>query len=105
MAVGCIQALKCHTGECPAGVATQSRWLQRGLDVDDKSQRASRYLKGFRKELLQVAHASGYVHPLLFRGSDIEFSTGVNKFTNLDEVLGYRRDAVTFTRWDDYGPL
>lgn len=105
MAVGCIQALKCHTGECPAGVATQSRWLQRGLDVDDKSQRASRYLKGFRKELLQVAHASGYVHPLLFRGSDVEFSTGVNKFTNLDEVLGYKRDPVTFTRWEDYGPI
>ncbi|MEC9073065.1 MAG: FMN-binding glutamate synthase family protein, partial [Myxococcota bacterium] len=105
LSVGCIQALKCHTGECPAGVATQSRWLQRGLDVDNKSQRATRYLRGFRKELLQVAQASGHAHPLLFRGSDIEFSTGVNSFTSLDEVLGYKRDPVTFTRWEDYGPL
>ena len=105
MSIGCIQALKCHTGECPAGVATQSTWLQRGLEVNTKSERAARYLKGFRKELLQVAHASGHCHPLLFRGSQVEFSSGVNKFSSLDEVIGYRRDPVTFTRWEDYGPI
>ena len=32
LAVGCIQAQKCHTGECPTGVATQNPWLARGLD-------------------------------------------------------------------------
>ena len=30
MAIGCIQALKCHTDHCPAGVATQNRWLTSG---------------------------------------------------------------------------
>ena len=25
MAIGCIQAQRCHTGTCPTGVATQSR--------------------------------------------------------------------------------
>ena len=29
--IGCIQALRCHTNECPTGVATQSAWRQRGL--------------------------------------------------------------------------
>ncbi|MBT8488541.1 MAG: FMN-binding glutamate synthase family protein, partial [Gemmatimonadetes bacterium] len=27
MAVGCIQAQRCHTGHCPTGVATQNPWL------------------------------------------------------------------------------
>ena len=66
MSIGCIQAQKCHDGHCPAGVATQNWWLQRGLDVDDKTNRAARYTKGFRKELLSLAHAAGYVE--LFYG-------------------------------------
>ena len=104
MSIGCIQAQKCHTGECPAGIATQSWWLQRGVDVGNKGVRAARYLQGFRYELLQVSHASGYHHPCQFRGSDVEFSTGVNNFTTLDAVLGYKRDTVEFTAWEDYGP-
>ena len=38
-ALGCIQAQKCHTDECPTGVATQNAWLQRGLDPHLKSVR------------------------------------------------------------------
>ena len=34
MSIGCIQAQRCHTGRCPTGVATQNRWLMRGLDPD-----------------------------------------------------------------------
>ena len=44
MAVGCIQAQRCHTGHCPTGVATQSRWLARGLDPADKSVRLANYV-------------------------------------------------------------
>src|SRR3712207_8013078 len=32
LAIGCIQAQKCHTDTCPTGVATQNKWLARGLD-------------------------------------------------------------------------
>ena len=31
LAIGCIQAQKCHTDTCPTGVATQNAWLARGL--------------------------------------------------------------------------
>ncbi len=101
MAVGCIQAQKCHTGHCPAGVATQNAWLQAGLDVPLKAERARRYLKSFRKELLSLAWAAGYEHPGQFMPDDIEFSTGVNQFSDLESVLGYRKDAVPFTRFAD----
>lgn len=43
MAVGCIQALKCHTDKCPTGVATQDARRQWALDVDDKAQRVKNY--------------------------------------------------------------
>ena len=43
MAVGCIQAQKCQTGKCPSGVATQSNWRQRALDVDSKAIRVKNY--------------------------------------------------------------
>ena len=91
LAVGCIQAQKCHTGHCPAGVATQNVWLQSGLDVTDKAERIANYVKGFRKELLALSRAAGYAHPVEFSGNDIEFASGVNQFRTLTDVLGYVR--------------
>jgi glutamate synthase domain-containing protein 2 len=41
LAIGCIQAQRCHTGSCPTGVATQSKWLMHGLDPDVKHARAA----------------------------------------------------------------
>ncbi len=96
LAIGCIQAQKCHTGHCPAGVATHHPWLQAGLDVGDKSERLARYLRQFRKEILALAHASGYEHPAQFEAGDVEFGTGSGRFAMLDEVLGYRADPVPF---------
>ena len=102
LAIGCIQAQKCHTGHCPAGVATQSKWFQAGLDVQGKGDRMARYLKSFRKELITLAHAAGYQHPSQFTGQDIELSTGVSSFSTLSEVLGYEKDEVAFTEMLDY---
>ena len=102
MSIGCIQAQKCHTDHCPAGVATHNRWLQAGLDIDDKATRFARYVKTFRKELLSLSHAMGYEHPVQVGGDDIEFSTGTNKFTTLRDLLGYSRDPTEFTKMEDY---
>ncbi len=44
MAVGCIQAQRCHTGHCPTGVATHNRWLMRGLDPTLKADRLANYI-------------------------------------------------------------
>ncbi|MBT3586028.1 MAG: FMN-binding glutamate synthase family protein [Halobacteriovoraceae bacterium] len=102
ISVGCIQAQKCHTGECPAGIATQNSWLQAGVNVEKKSKAFANYMQSFRKELLSLSHAAGYEHPLQFTGADIEFSSGVNKFSPLDDILCYKRDSVEFTTMRDY---
>jgi glutamate synthase domain-containing protein 2 len=65
LSIGCIQAQRCHTGHCPTGVATQNRWLMRGLDPTLKSARLANYLATLRKELLHLANATGHAHPAL----------------------------------------
>lgn len=102
MSIGCIQAQHCHTDFCPAGIATQNKWLQSGIDIDDKAHRFKRYIKNFRKELLSLAHASGYQHPAQFRGNDIDISVGNHNIVLLEELIGYCRAPATFTHMKDY---
>ena len=65
MAIGCIQAQRCHTGFCPTGVATQNKWLMRGLVPSLKSARLANYIVTLRKELLAISRACGLEHPAL----------------------------------------
>jgi glutamate synthase domain-containing protein 2 len=76
LAVGCIQAQRCHTGRCPTGVAAQSPWLQRGLDPDWASERMANYVAGLRAELLRLARTCGVAHPALVTGDQIELLDG-----------------------------
>ena len=72
MAIGCIQAQECHTGFCPTGVATQRKWLMRGLTPGVKSHNFANYLTNLRKEILQLCHACGVVHPGLITTDHFE---------------------------------
>ncbi len=72
LAIGCIQAQICHTGKCPTGVATQDKWLMRGLDPTDKGARLANYLVTLRKEILQLSHACGVVHPAFITTDQFE---------------------------------
>lgn len=95
MAVGCIQAQRCHTGHCPTGVATQSRWLARGLDPADKSVRLANYVIGLRTELSRLAQAMGADHPSLVDPSGVEVRGPDGRLTPLLEAVGYGPEA-----WD-----
>ncbi len=53
---------------------------------------------------MALAHTAGYEHPCQFRATDIELSTGVNKFSTLDQVLGYTADKPLFTSMYDLAP-
>ncbi len=72
LAIGCIQAQRCHTGHCPTGVATQNRWLMRGLDPTSKAARFANYVRILRKELLRLSRACGVPHPALVTTDHIE---------------------------------
>jgi glutamate synthase domain-containing protein 2 len=89
MAIGCIQAQRCHTGRCPTGIATQSAWLQRGLVPDRASQRLAHYISGMRYELLRLANACGVEHPALVPARQIELLDG-ERTVSAAERFGYR---------------
>jgi glutamate synthase domain-containing protein 2 len=95
MSIGCIQAQICHTNRCPAGVATQNKWLQSGIDIPLKSERFANYVKAFRKELNEISHAAGYEHPCQFTMDDIKLSMGDNNLTlTLNEIFNYEKDEI-----------
>jgi glutamate synthase domain-containing protein 2 len=89
LAIGCIQAQKCHTDTCPTGVATQNTWLTRGLDPALKSVRAANYIKTLRRDLVKVAEACGVEHPGLIDTGLVEVLDGRTSSTPLREVYGY----------------
>ncbi len=88
--IGCIQAQRCHTGRCPSGVATQSAWLQHGLDPALKSVRCANYLATLRFEMLSVARACGYVHPALVPVDAIELLDADLKSAQVGELFDYQ---------------
>ena len=89
IAIGCIQALRCHDDHCPTGIATQNAWLTRGLDVPLKSERAGNYLRAWRREMLKLAEACGVVHPALIGPDDVEILLGHRSATPLRDLVGY----------------
>lgn len=98
MSIGCIQAQLCHTNRCPAGVATQSKWLQAGIDPTLKSERFYNYVKYFRKELLELTHASGYEHPCQYTMDDVEATTDdAQQMKSLEATYGYSKSEVPYT--------
>ena len=88
LAIGCIQARICHTGKCPTGVATQDKWLMRGLDPTDKSAKLANYIVVLRKEILQLCHAIGVEHPALVTGESFEILGENYASRTLAETLG-----------------
>jgi glutamate synthase domain-containing protein 2 len=58
-AVGCIQAMKCHTNHCPTGVATQDPGLARALHVPDKIDRAANFQQAVVASAAQMVASMG----------------------------------------------
>jgi glutamate synthase domain-containing protein 2 len=96
LAVGCIQALRCHTNRCPTGVTTQSRWLSHGLDPQLKSVRLANYVVTLRKELLALSRACGVNHPALVTAHQIEILDNRFGARTVADLLGGRGRGLSF---------
>ena len=99
MAIGCIQAQRCHTGKCPTGVATQNPWLVHGLDPELKAARLANYVLVLRKDLLTLSRACGVTHPAFvsldhFDVLDDRFGTNAAR-----DVFGYQPDWGVPAAW------
>src|SRR5205085_5128677 len=63
MALGCIQAQTCHTGNCPTGVTTQDSLRERALVVPDKADRVFYFHHSTLHALKELAQAASLAHP------------------------------------------
>jgi len=88
MALGCIQALRCHTNHCPVGVATTDPGLYKGLHVPSKAERVAHYHEKTIHALKEVSEAMG-----------------IQSFSNLSKRDFYRRiDTHTQSNFEEVFP-
>ena len=62
-ALGCIQAMKCASGQCPTGVTATNTKLIRGLVPADKAERVARYADRMIHDVEMISHSCGVEHP------------------------------------------
>jgi len=62
-ALGCIQALKCHTNNCPTGITTHQEHLVNGLNPSNKATRVASYIKSMLYEVGVISHSCGVPEP------------------------------------------
>ena len=63
IAIGCIQAYRCNTNNCPTGIATNKESLERGLDITDKGHRVNNFHKRTVLSLSDLISAAGLHSP------------------------------------------
>jgi glutamate synthase domain-containing protein 2 len=91
LAIGCIQAQRCHTNHCPTGVATHHPWLVRGVDPTSKAARLANYIIMLRKDVLALSRACGVPHPALITADQLELLDGRFGTKTVADVFGYGR--------------
>ncbi|GJL93984.1 MAG: FMN-binding glutamate synthase family protein [Hyphococcus sp.] len=89
--IGCIQALRCHTNNCPTGVTTHKKSLQSGLDPKLKSKRVSKYVEKMRKDVAMIAHSCGAAHARNLKSFHVRIVQDDGSSVPLDELLARRR--------------
>ena len=88
LAIGCIQAQRCHTDICPAGIATHRKWLMAGLDPQLKSARLANYLATLQHEMQKLTFSTGLDHPSHITGENFEVLTSDFRARSAAKVFG-----------------
>ena len=88
-ALGCIQALRCHTNTCPTGVTTHNKRLQRGLVVEEKYQRVANYVRNVNKEIDMIAHSCGCRHARELKREHVRIVQSANHSIALNMLYPY----------------
>lgn len=88
LALGCIQALECHTNHCPTGIATQKKSLERAIDIKGAAERVKTYADVLYKETQMLAESCGYKTPTDITPDDIMVVTSPGHLDYLSELHG-----------------
>jgi glutamate synthase domain-containing protein 2 len=89
LALGCIQALRCNTNQCPTGVATQNPALIAGLHAPSKAERVRSFHARTLESLQDLLGAMGLRHPDELRPRDIFRRVDDLKVQHLGELYEF----------------
>ena len=93
-ALGCIQALRCHTNTCPTGVTTHNKRLQRGLVVEEKYLRVANYCRNMNREIDMLAHSCGCRHARELASEHVRIVQSANHSVALNMLYPYPEAGV-----------
>jgi len=85
--IGCINALKCHTNECPTGVTSHKPELKQGLVIEEKRFRTANYLATVREGVFMLAASCGIESPVLFERHHVTFKDRNATTIRMDKVM------------------
>lgn len=98
-ALGCIQALRCHTNNCPTGITSHDPRYTEGLDPTSKAVRVYNYARNMEYEIGVISHSCGVKEPRELKRSHarIVASNGLSVSMSTlypDKVPGAKLDLV-----------
>ena len=108
-ALGCVQSMHCHTGNCPTGVATQKDCRQRGLIVEDKGPRVARFQHQTLHSLREIVIAMGLESPWdieprdmreRLNGAKSNAIDAIYSFVEPGELIDGTDNSLLKTHWD-----
>lgn len=89
LSLGCIQARKCNSNECPVGVATQNPSLVKGLIVEPKAARVARFHAETVRAATELMGAAGLASPTDLRPWHIMRRVSQLETRHYGEIVDY----------------
>jgi len=89
IAVGCIQAQRCHLNTCPVGVATTDPKLMKALVVEEKQYRVLNYIVTLRAGLASLAAAAGLESPTGFTRHHAVYRDAYGRLHSAEQLFPY----------------
>lgn len=87
--IGCVQSMRCHTGTCPTGVATQVEWRQKGLNVEDKAERVTEFHKQTLAAMRDIVVAMGLESPWEIKPAELHERTNSARSDSMDRIYKF----------------
>ncbi|BBH23674.1 FMN-binding glutamate synthase family protein [Paenibacillus baekrokdamisoli] len=89
MANGCIMAMQCHTGKCPAGITTTDSKYQAALAPEEKQWRVMNYILQMRESVFALSAACGLESPRQLTREHVVFKNEVGQSVRMSELYPY----------------
>ncbi len=99
--LGCIQSMRCHTDQCPTGVATQDPIRQRALVIPEKARRVASFHRATIAALAEVVAAAGIDHPAELRPHHIWKRSAFGRVETFDQIFNFLGPGELLSGTDD----